>query len=652
MGRPAVSRTVISHCLPFVILLGLYLTVQGYHSRDGDQAYRLPLLLHRQDPALYAADPFVRAFDAFNPHRGYLALLDWSSRPLGLSAALFGLFVLTFAAMAYGIDRLARAAWPGGTGVGLVAVGLVLLDRAGNIGTNHLFDGMLLDRLIGFGLGWIALASAVDRPAGRIWIGAGAIGLAALIHPSVGLQLAMLAAAGWIAWALGPARTGVRRRDALGAIGLLAAALLPAVMLHAGGGAAMFRGLSREEFLLLGAHVQGPQHMLPHLWRTPQWLAWGATMLLAGLALVRSGTWPEARTRLALLLAINLAGLGLAWVAVEGLHDLRVTLFQPFRMATVARGLAMVILSGHVRALWGRGDSEGRIRATLLAVGLTGDWAFVVVALAEASVMTVGGISPRMARFAGLGVLGAGPAFLARHDTESGHVPILLALGACLVWMAATRGRAPAWTPRRLAWAFAAAWAVPTAALVAPMIPGAGARKVAEALAARCRFGEVPTDDVERLALWCREHTPASARFVGPPGPKTFRLWSRREVAFNRAASPYHAAGLADWSARFRDHVGFRGSTAAFAAAYLANRQALERRYQRMSDADRAALATRQGATHVLAAAPPAGSPADPAGPLELLRVEGRYAAYRVRDAGSPSSDPRIFREPSRIAAH
>ena len=36
--------------LPGFLLLGLYLTLRGYHSFDGDQTYRLPLLLHRQDP--------------------------------------------------------------------------------------------------------------------------------------------------------------------------------------------------------------------------------------------------------------------------------------------------------------------------------------------------------------------------------------------------------------------------------------------------------------------------------------------------------------------------------------------------------------------------------------------------------------------------
>ena len=62
--------------LSVAIALGLYLTLRGYHSRDGDQAYRLPLLLHGQDNAVYANDPFVRAFDQVNPHRGYLATYD------------------------------------------------------------------------------------------------------------------------------------------------------------------------------------------------------------------------------------------------------------------------------------------------------------------------------------------------------------------------------------------------------------------------------------------------------------------------------------------------------------------------------------------------------------------------------------------------
>src|SRR3954462_14408153 len=100
---PSSSR---SRWLAYLLIFGLFLTLRGYHSRDGDQAYRLPLLLHAQDPSIYADDPFVTAFNRFNPHRGYLAVTDLASRPLGLSAGLFGLFVLSFALTGLGLDRL------------------------------------------------------------------------------------------------------------------------------------------------------------------------------------------------------------------------------------------------------------------------------------------------------------------------------------------------------------------------------------------------------------------------------------------------------------------------------------------------------------------------------------------------------------------
>ncbi len=224
-------------------------------------------------------------------------------------------------------------------------------------------------------------------------------------------------------------------------------------------------------------------------------------------------------------------------------------------------------------------------------------------------------------------VLGAGLAFLARHDTESGHLPLIGALIALTIGTWATRGRADfSWNRRRLAWGLAASWVVPLAALVAGCAFD-GDRPWVRALAARCRFAAVPTDDIERLAVWCRDHTPESARFIGPPGPKTFRLWSIRSLAFNRAASPYHAEGLADWSARFRDHVGFSGPTAALVRAYQDDRHGLERRYQAKSPAELAALAHRQGATYVVAS-PSRELDAD--GPLERLHAEGRYAVYRV----------------------
>ncbi len=657
------------------LLLGIYLSVRGYHSLDGDQAYRLPLLLHRQEPRLYEDDPFVRDLDAFNPNRGSLIVLDAVTRPLGLSGGLFLLFTLTFFLTCRAVDRLAREVWPeSGPNVGWVAVGLLLSAKAGNIGTNHLFEAMVLDRLIAFGLGWQALAYSLSQPEQKRLLPSVAIGMATWIHPSVGLQLAMVLAASWLSWALLGRGMGIRPLAACRNIAILALAVVPGLAINVLRGTSLMGDLPGDVFWLLSVELQGPQHMVPHLWRMPQWWAWTCYFALATLQLINvvSGDeaqeepatsdvgfariGPPARRRLAVSLAIILAGLAIAWYAIEVMHQVRVTIFQPFRMATLARGIAIIIIAGRVTALWKSARPLGRVRAILLVTGFLGDWLMVVVTSAELTVSALEAIASRFAHSrtargitvaAFLAVLAQGLNFLGHHDTESGNRQLLIALGLGLavVLRDRWRGRERPLTVSirtRLPWVFAAslaaAWVIPVAALLASAvsIDHPPARQSALlGLIDRCRFLAVPVDDIERLALWCRENTPSSARFIGPPGPKTFRLWSRRSVAFNRAASPYHAAGLADWFARFQDHVDYHATPTEFVRVYLANRHRFEARYDALSDAQRAALAIRYGASYVVAAAPSsveeAKSKQGP--PLELVHVEGRYAVYRVRGA-------------------
>ena len=485
-----------------------------------------------------------------------------------------------------------------------------------------------------------------------------------MVHPSVGLQLALLLGASWVAWALAPRATGVDLRRALVGLAALGLALVPWGVLYLGQAPRLQAGLPPEEFRLLSAELQNPQHMLPHLWRLPQWLAFGCYPILALLALGRAGgrgaapelaTWPAARTRLAILLAVNLAGIAMAWLAVEvlqeSLRDALPTLPDghgvpgacPRRRLGASRRalegwpvrrpcprLARGRRAGRrldARRRHGRGSGSER-RRERPGLDRMKTWA--------RHRGWTGGVSPSP--------WGSGLVFLARHDTELG--PWLDARGArgpgrsCRDW---SEGGTPSWNRRRLGWALAVAWA-----RAAGRIPGGEPRRPAAPWAAglieRCRFAAVPTDDMERLALWCREHTPATARFIGPPGPKTFRLWSLRSLAFNRAASPYHAEGLADWAARFRDHVGFEGSVdrprpglPARPPRPRASLSSNERRRARGpgGPAGGAAMswpARRRGRRAACAAG---GD-----GPLELLHVEGRYAVYRVRNPGAVTARP------------
>ncbi len=675
-GPGARQGNRVPYWLICAILLGVYLSARGYHSFDGDQTYRLPLLLHRQDPALYADDPFVRSLDDFNPHRGSLIVLDTATRLFGLSAGLFVLFTLTFLLTCRSVERLARTVWPeSGPNVGWVAVGLLLAAKAGNIGTNHLFEAMVLDRLMAFALGWLALADAISDSNSGSWRSPLAIGLATCIHPSVGLQLAMVLAATWLCCSMLGRSTGVSLWTAAWRMLLLMLGVVPGLAMNVPRASTLAGDLPDDVFWLLSVELQSPQHMLPHLWRMPQWLSWSCYFALAAIQLasttipgakgagpvvgerIPSTTWPASRRRLVVSMAVILVGLICGWFAIEVWHLVRVTTFQPFRMATLARGMAIVVVAGRLVALWKSGRPLGRVRSILLASGFFGDWLLVVVTATELAVSTVGafgllfpgfGMIRRFEVPAFIIVLASGFQFLARHDTEYGNRTLLFALGiglATCIW-SKRQAMIPAVElalrkPSPWYWvgAFSAAWLIPAAALMAcalassqPSAPHAAL----EGLINRCRFIEVPGDDIERLAVWCREHTPKMARFIGPPGPKTFRLWSRRSVAFNRSASPYHAAGLADWFARFQDHVDFHATPAEFVRAYLADRHRFEARYQQnLSDAQRAALAVRQGASYVVAAAPSAAASGPdettPSDPLELLHVEGRYAVYRIR---------------------
>ncbi len=626
----------------YVLILGLYLTLRGYHSLDGDQAYRLPLLLHQGNASLYAADPFVRAFEAFNPHRGSQAVLGIICGLLGLSAGLFAIFLVLFLATCRGLDGIARAAWPGGKAgaVGLIAIGLALTAKAGSLGTNHLFEAMVLDRLMALAAGWLAIASVVARPASGWWRAGPLLMLAAIIHPSLGLQLALLVSGTWLAWAAFGGRTDVRWRPA--GRGLLAAAIavLPGLALNVGPGGALGEGLSAEDFWILAVEIQSPQHMLPHLWRMPQWLAAACYPLLAALSLPAAWRTAAGR-RLTIMLGMALIWLAASWFLIEVLHDLRMTIFQPFRMATVARGLCLVLIAGRMATLWSRGGRLDRLRVILMFIATAGDWMFVAVTLAEVATTLAERVEGRLVGPAFAATLTLGLWYLSRHDTESGHWPILLAASGCGSLEILRRARdasAPRWalTPgeARLKLAMAAAWLVPAMALIANLVPAEssiGRTAAVRGLVARCRFAAVPVEEFEKLGAWCRANTPEDARFIGPPGPKTFRLWSRRSLAFNRSSSPYHAAGLADWFARYQDHVGRHISPSEFAREYIEGRHRLESRYDAMTAGELAALARRQGADHVLA--PADDRLASPDGPLERIHVEGRHAVYRVRPA-------------------
>jgi hypothetical protein len=248
-------------------------------------------------------------------------------------------------------------------------------------------------------------------------------------------------------------------------------------------------------------------------------------------------------------------------VAIELVHHPRITVFQPFRIATLVRGLALVLIAGRLVELWERGGRFARVRSVLIAVALTGDWMLVVVTLAEvgtALAETVGK-SSRGPRLVFAGLLAYGLYFLSRHDTESGHWPIMLVLVGGLAAPVCRRISGPRFRdPSILRWATALSWVVPALALCAGLIPpddpvARGA--LVRGLVARCRFTAVPIDDIERLGAWCREHTPPAARFIGPPAS---RLPARRSMVGRESRRAIRSATLILPAKRLEQGTGTR----------------------------------------------------------------------------------------------
>src|SRR5258708_36986347 len=91
-------------------------------------------------------------------------------------------------------------------------------------------------------------------------------------------------------------------------------------------------------------------------------------------------------------------------------------------------------------------------------------------------------------------VLIGGLCFLSRHDTESGHIPLLISLALVIP---ASLSPQFEWNRRRIAFAMVAMWALPVLSLLLANRVHRGAAPAWQvALVERCRFTATPVDDI------------------------------------------------------------------------------------------------------------------------------------------------------------
>lgn len=606
--------------LRLAIAAGAVVTIGGYQSRVVDQLYRLPIMARMKDPALYVADPFVRAFDTFNPHWGYGQLLIGLGSLTGESAALFGLYLATLGLTLASLWRIRRGLLPDlPEWSDWLLVVLFALCRAGNIGTNHLWEDHLLDRQIGYALLWFALADWITCQRRRDWSIPLAIGATAFVHPGLGV----LAAALWTGvFAAGLILGQSSWRDCARFGLTLSVSMLPWAMVYLPQSKALLAGADPDLFWSLATELQGPQHMRPVHWRASQW--WAAGAILAGgaigLTMCRDRFDRASARRAGLWAGLILAGLMLATVLIEGGHVLGVALAQPFRLSTPLRGLCLIGLTPYLVRLIQTGGVLGAARAGALVLCLRGDRAFTAALCAELGLIVIDAATASLAKTRlrtnvrlaawSIAVIVASW-WLVRKDTADGETLLLAGNGAG----AATALLIRRWNGRRswkIAWPEAGisrsrawricgyAWALPLAAAMAGWVDPVGESGVCRALAARWRIHEIAVSDSERLALAARSILPNDALVLAPPRDKSFRHWSRRSVVVNVAGSPYQATALAAWAERLRIVAGEPCALPEFARNWPENRVPWETHYEKASAETLDAWARRFGASAIV----------------------------------------------------
>lgn len=637
-----------SRRVELLVACGLVISFNGYDSRVVDQCYRLPLLERLTKASAFPLDQFVDAFEKFNPHLGYLRLLQFGSVFFGLSITLFTLYCLTLTLTIHSFWRIRESIYPEmPRWSNWLLLLLFVLCKAGNLGTNHLWEDHLLDRQIAFSLGWYALA---------IWIGSQPsiaikipfiTGVISLIHPGLGLlNLALwLTLFGW------NYLTGFfRHKEMIFCVIAFFFCMMPWAWLYLGQSAVLKAGVSPDLFWSLATELQGPQHMRPSLWRGSQWCASISLFIFSCvhyllLTPAKKHTQPY-RSASQWLLFIT-AGLFISWPAIEYFHNINITLAQPWRLATAVRGFLLVILNSIIFDQIKSNQPINLCRALSIIFGLRNDmvtFSLIIVEIINFLITKllklfkwkwlnhVSSFLYNILTFCGIW-------WVYDNDPQQGHYLIITGYLAGLILSYILRRQQvsinhssgelsiPLCLQIRPRNAIAFVWFLPFSSIVCCGFDYSGQTKISQILAAKWRVYETPRSDAEKMGFWLNKILPQDAMILSPPRDKSIRLWSHRSIVANVAGSPYQAEELKKWAERISILCGFSGDLANFAGQWPDNRVKFETYYEKASP-DQVAVWAKQFQANVIVVPSSERFDSLAASGWEKTHVQGRLAAW------------------------
>ncbi|MGV6847691.1 MAG: DUF6798 domain-containing protein [Marinibacterium sp.] len=530
--------------------IGLYLLLLaalplfGVQFGVGNQIEQFPIIERLRDPGFAMGDFFLDSASAVGQPRYYYSALMAALTTLAplymvvhVMMVLSG-FVLGVASYVAG-RRLLGA---GETGAAFGAT-LVLLNYGISIG----FAGYLV--FSNFQPASIAISTAIAGVTalalGRIWLATALFLFAAIMHPTLGSEVAILGYAAVFLTSFS-ARSPIRPLPlfAAGMVFLAGLSLFWALPNMGGGG----DRLSDADFFAILAEFRAPHHYLGLGFPTRRWLEAGlfvaATFWIAGMAW-RAGVDRRNVTLLGLLIVLVMV-LCLASLYFVDIAESRIWVTaQVFRMVLVAKWAGYLLIGWMVgRWLTNPQPADVVLAALILLPSANAQPYALVAVLVTRVAITARGLTGWFGLVATLPAIFVAAYHHHRYGADDEFIRLVVA-GLALAALARL--------PRRRGAMAAAAIILGFLALV---IHASGQGPLARPDFQSALTLEESAQDSTQIALMARDIGPKDALWLVPPRMENFRYVAGHPVVADFTSIPFEDTGLIEWRARMTDLFG------------------------------------------------------------------------------------------------
>lgn len=518
------------------------LPLLGYQFGLGNQVEQFPIVERLRDPNFLIGDFYTDSAVTFGPRYYYSLLLSLLTSVASLSvvvllltcAANLALVLVTFAATRKQLGATAAGA--------AIAAALAVTNSSFPLGLAaylryESFQPASLAVPLSL-LGFVWLTEGKRYPA------AGALFAAALFHPLIGTQIAL------IAYASCAIANFVERKPlrdllayipsgALLAVLMIAAWILPGIPTRE-------TPLSSEEFFSILPAFRSPHHYLATTFPFSHYRELAAFIAAMAVLAVQARAIAEQsvlRTRLLIATAIVLILCASSFILVDGLHSRIAASSQIFRALLLVKWAGFLLFG----AVAGRWLSTGRpllIVAPFAVLVATGEaQAYVMLGAALAVMLAEKMAIGRWPELALAVALLVGAAFVTIDigSREESARAAIAGISIGLLYL----------SPLTLVPASALAASLVGALIVFGLVNREIGLIDRGIFKPTYRWADVKSDDAD-ISRWVEANTPPGATWITPPEFETFRVLAKRPIVVDWTSIPFQAEAMREWRRRIR----------------------------------------------------------------------------------------------------